>query len=42
MGLEDIVIVDTDDVTLICHKNNSQEVKEIINNLRICNRNEYL
>ena len=42
IGLEDIVIVDTDDVTLICHKNNSQEVKEIINNLRICNRNEYL
>lgn len=42
IGLEDIVIVDTDDVTLICHKDNSQEVKEIINNLRICNRNEYL
>ena len=42
IGLENIVIVDTDDVTLICHKNNSQEVKEIINNLRICNRNEYL
>ena len=42
IGLEDIVIVDTEDVTLICHKNNSQEVKEIINNLRICNRNEYL
>ena len=42
IGLEDIVIVDTDDVTLICHKNNTQEVKEIISNLRICNRNEYL
>ena len=42
IGLEDIVIVDTDDVTLICHKNNTQEVKEIINNLKICNRNEYL
>jgi hypothetical protein len=42
IGLEDIVIVDTDDVTLICHKDNTQEVKEIINNLKICNRNEYL
>jgi len=42
IGLEDIVIVDTDDVTLICHKNNTQEVKEVINNLKICNRNEYL
>ena len=42
IGLEDLVIVDTDDVTLICHKNNTQEVKEIISNLRICNRNEYL
>lgn len=42
IGLEDIVIVDTDDVTLICHKDNTQEVKEIISNLKICNRNEYL
>ena len=42
IGLKDIVIVDTDDVTLICHKNNTQEVKEVINNLKICNRNEYL
>mgnify|MGYP000884547440 FL=1 len=42
IGLEDIVVVDTDDVTLICHKNNTQEVKEVINNLKICNRNEYL
>ena len=42
IGLEDIVIVDTDDVTLICHKNNTQEVKEVINNFKICNRNVYL
>ena len=42
IGLKDIVIVDTNDVTLICHKNNTQEVKEVISNLRICNRNEYL
>ena len=42
IGLEDIVVVYTDDVTLICHKNNTQEVKEVINNLKICNRNEYL
>ena len=42
IGLEDIVIVDTEDVTLICHKDNTQEVKEVINNLKICNRNEYL
>ena len=42
IGLKDVVIIDTDDAMLICHKNNTQEVKEIISNLRICNRNEYL
>ena len=42
VGLENIIIIDTKDALLICNKDNTQEVKEIINNLKICNRVEYL
>lgn len=42
VGLENIIIIDTEDALLICNKDNTQEVKEIINNLKICNRVEYL
>ena len=42
IGLEDMIIVDTEDAILICNKDNTQEVKEVINNLKICNRTEYL
>ena len=37
-----MIIVDTEDAILICNKDNTQEVKEVINNLKICNRTEYL
>jgi hypothetical protein len=42
IGLENIIIVDTEDAILICNKENTQEVKEVINNLKICNRTKYL
>ena len=42
IGLEDIIIVDTDDALLICNKDNTQEVKEVIANLKESNRTEYL
>lgn len=42
VGLEDIVIVDTDDAILVCNKNQVQDVKKIIENLKVCNRHEYL
>lgn len=42
IGMEDIIVVDTEDAILICDKKNAQEVKEVINNLKICNRVEYL
>ena len=42
VGLEDVIIIDTDDAILICNKSHSQEVKDVINNLKICNRTEYL
>jgi len=42
VGLKDIVIVDTPDALLICAKDATQDVKKVIENLKICNRNEML
>ncbi len=40
IGLDDLIVVDTDDAILICSKDSSQDVKKVIENLKICNRNE--
>ena len=42
VGLKDLVIVDTEDATLICDKASTGDIKKVLENLRICNRNEYL
>lgn len=42
VGLDDVVIVDTEDAILICAKSATQDVKKVIENLKICNRNELL
>ena len=42
VGLEDIIIVDTDDALLVCEKGEAGEIKKILENLKICNRTEYL
>ena len=42
VGLKDIIIVDTQDATLICDKEHTQDIKKVIENLKICNRNEYI
>jgi len=42
VGLEDLIIVDTDDATLICEKDSTADIKKVLENLKICNRNEYL
>ncbi len=34
IGIEDIVIVDTDDVLLVCHRDRSQDVREVVSQLR--------
>lgn len=34
IGLEDLVIVDTDDVLLICHRDRSQDVRKVIDQLK--------
>ncbi len=40
VGVENLVVVDTDDALLICAKDSTQDVKKVIENLKICNRNE--
>lgn len=42
VGLKDIIVVDTEDALLICDKDSTQDIKKIIENLKICNRNEYI
>lgn len=42
VGLDNLVVVDTDDAVLICSKDNAQDIKKVIENLKICNRNELI
>lgn len=42
VGLDNLVVVDTDDAILICDKHSTQDVKKVIENLKICNRNDVL
>lgn len=42
VGLKDLVIVDTDDATLICDKSCTADIKKVLENLKVCNRSEYL
>lgn len=42
VGLEDLIIIDTDDALLVCDKNSTNDIKKVIENLKICNRTEYL
>lgn len=42
VGLENIIIVDSEDAILICEQEHAGEIKKVLENLRICNRTEYL
>lgn len=42
IGVEDLVLVDTDDVLLICHKDRSQDVKQVVDYLKENGSEEYL
>lgn len=42
VGVSDLVIVDTDDATLICGKSCTADIKKVLENLKVCNRSEYL
>lgn len=42
IGTRDLIIVDTDDVLLVCSKNNTQDVKKVIAQLKEQNRTELI
>ncbi len=42
VGVEDLIIVDTDDAVLVCSKNNTQDVKKIIEELKKQNRTDLI
>jgi len=42
VGLNDLIVVDTEDALLICDKQSAGDIKKVIENLRICNRTEYI
>lgn len=42
LGVEDLIIVDTDDVLLICDKNRDQEIKSVLTSLEKANFSQYL
>lgn len=42
IGLDDMIVVDTEDATLICAKDHAGDIKKVLENLKICNREEYI
>lgn len=42
VGLDDVIVVDTQDATLICAKDSASDIKKVTENLKICNREEYI
>ncbi|MGG4344462.1 mannose-1-phosphate guanylyltransferase [Paenibacillus lautus] len=42
LGIEDLIVVDTEDVTLICAKDKAQEVKTLLKELRMQKLEQYL
>lgn len=42
VGMKDMIVVDTEDATLICTKDSTGSIKKVLENLKICNRDEYL
>jgi len=42
VGVEDLVVVDTDDALLICHKDRTQDVKKIVDKLKEAGMEGYL
>lgn len=42
VGVKDLIVVDTPDALLICHKDQDQKVKDIVAELKKLNKDEYL
>jgi len=42
VGLENMIVVDTEDALLVCDQRHTGQIKRVLENLKICNRTEYL
>lgn len=42
VGLENIIVIDTDDALLICNRDNAQDVKHIVEHLKLNNKDDLL
>jgi len=42
VGVQNLIVVDTPDAILICQKENAEDIKKVLENLRICDRTEYI
>ena len=42
VGLRNLIVVDTKDALVICSEDSAGEIRKVLENLRICNRTEYL
>lgn len=42
VGLEDMIVVDSEDALLLCERDHAGDIKRVLENLKICNRTEYL
>lgn len=42
VGVQNLIVVDTPDAILICQKENVDDIKKVLENLRICDRIEYI
>ncbi len=42
IGVDNIIVIDTGDILMICHKDRAQEVKTVFNHLKETNREQYL
>jgi len=42
IGLEDLIIVDTDDALLVCPRSRAQDVKAVVEALRRAGKTQYL
>jgi len=42
VGVQDLIVVDTPDAILICQKENAEDIKKVLENLRICDQTDYI
>jgi mannose-1-phosphate guanylyltransferase len=42
IGVEDLIVIDSEDALLVCHRDQAQQVRQVIANLKESQREEYL